>query len=419
MRIYQRLRIKLSIIFIIITLIPTLIIGIYAIQIASQTLQTQTLTRQTEQVKILSDIIKSFLLLVKNDLLFLSQSVPLREYLNLHTALMSDPHFQSVPTSLPAATEQAMRNILEQKQKVLEQEFLSFSRYRQIYYQISYLDETGQEIVRVDADEFKSWIVAKNLLQNNAEHHDFQETMRLATKQLFVSKLALRREPTGQIANPAKPMIRYAVKVYYPNNQRDSNNQRAGIIVLNVDVNQLLQELGDALLIDQEGFFLHHPDPKKCWGDSNNLKTGYTLAKDYPQLASQVLSKNGTLSTSTMMLSYQRIVVPGTSQQWTLLILQHTREIYQSITKFRWVFNIILTSAIFIAILFAIILSTQIIRPIEQLTGIANAISQGELIENRVEIDAKGEIGQLAQAFERMRVSMIKSFEKLRKQSRI
>ena len=413
MRIYQRLRIKLSIIFIIITLIPTLIIGIYAIQIASQALQTQTLTRQTEQVKILSNIIKSFLLSVKNDLLFLSQSAPLREYLNLHTALMSDPHSQSAPTSLPAATVQTMRNILEQKQKALEQEFLSFSRYRQIYYQIRYLDETGQEIARVDADEFKSWIVAKNLLQNNAERYDFKETMRLSTKQLFVSKLALHREPTGQIANPANPVIRYAVKVYYP------NNQRAGIVILDVDANQLLQELGEALLIDQEGFFLHHPDPKRRWGDSNNLKTGYTFAKDYPQLASQVLSKNGTLSTRTMTLSYQRIVVPGTSQQWTLLILQHTREIYQSITEFRWVFNLILTSAIFSAILFAIILSTQINRPIEQLTRIANAISQGELIENRVEIDAKGEIGQLAQAFERMRVSMIKSFEKLRKQSRI
>ena len=364
MKIYQQLKIKLSIVFIIITLIPTLIIGIYAIQIASQTLQAQTLTKQTEQVKILGNIIKSFLSLVKSDLLFLSQSAPLKEYLNLHTALMSDSHSQSMPASSPAATVQAMRNILEQKQKALEQEFLSFSRYRQIYYQIRYLDETGQEIVRVDADEFKSWIVAKNLLQNYAEHYDFQETMRLATKQLFVSKLALRRESTGQIANPAKPMIRYAVKVYYP------NNQRAGIIVLNVDVNQLLQELGDALLIDQEGFFLHHPDPKKCWGDSNNLKTGYTLAKDYPQLASQVLSKNGTISTNTVTLSYQRIVVPGSSQQWTLLILHHTQEIYQSITEFRWVLNIILSSAIFSAILLAIILSTKITRPIEQLTRI-------------------------------------------------
>jgi methyl-accepting chemotaxis protein len=413
MRIYQQLKIKLSIAFIIITLIPTLIIGIYAIQIASQTLQTQTLTKQTEQVKIFSNILKSFLSQVKSDLLFLSQSAPLKEYLNLHTALMSNSHSQSMPASSPTATMQAMRNILEQKQKALEQELLSFSRYRQIYYQIRYVDETGQEIARVDANEFKSWIVDKSLLQNNAAQDDFKETMRLAIKQLFVSKLALHREPTGQIAKPIKPVIRYAVKVYYP------NNQRAGIVMLSVNASHLLQGLGDALLIDQEGFFLYHPDPNKCWGDSNNLKSGHTFAKDYPQLASQVLNRNGTLSTNTMMLSYQRIVVPGSSQQWTLLILHHTQEIYQSITEFRWAFNIILTSTIFIAIGFAIILSTKITRPIEQLTRIANAISQGELIENRVNINDKGEIGQLAQAFERMRVSMIKSFEKLRKQSRI
>ena len=326
---------------------------------------------------------------------------------------MSDSHSQSVPTSSPAATMQAMRNILEQKQKALEQEFLSFSRYRQIYYQIRYLDETGQEVARVDADEFKSWIVDRNLLPNNTDRDDFREIMRLTSKRLFVSKPVLYREPVGKIANPPKPVIRYAVKVYYP------NNQPAGIVMLNVDANQFLQALSDTLLIDQEGFFLHHPNSQKCWGDPNNLKTGHTFAKDYPQLASQVLNKNGTLSTNTAMLSYQRIVVPGSSQQWTLLVLQHTQEIYQSVTEFRWTFNIILIIAVVSVILFAIILSTKITHPIEQLTRIANAISQGEMIENRVEIDDKGEIGQLAQAFERMRVSMIKSFEKLRKQSRI
>ncbi|BAP56723.1 histidine kinase [Thioploca ingrica] len=412
MKIYHRLRTKLSIAFIIVTLIPTLIIGIYAIQVASQTLQAQTLAQQTEQVKILENLIRSFLSIVKSDLSFLSQSAPLREYLNLHMVLMSDSQVESVPTNSTEATQQAVHNILEQKQTALEQEFLAFSRSRQIYYQIRYLDEMGQEIARVDADESKSWIVAKKLLQNNADQDDFKGTMRLSSKQLFISKLDLNREQ-GQIEVPHKPVIRYAVNVYYP------NNQRAGIVTINVNPNQFLQALGDAFLIDQEGFFLHHPNPKKEWGGPNDLKTGVTFEKDYPQIVSQVLNKNGTLSTNTAAISYQRIIVPGSSQQWTLLVLHHTREIFQSIIEFRLAFNIILAIAILIAIWFAIILSAKITRPIEQLTRIAEAISRGELIENRVEIHDKSEIGQLAQAFERMRVSMIKSFEKLRKQSRM
>ncbi len=412
MKIYYRLRTKLSIAFIIVTLIPTLIIGIYAIQVASQTLQAQTLAQQTEQVKILETLIRSFLSIVKSDLLFLSQSAPLREYLNLHTLLMSDSQVESVPANSTEATQQAVHNILEQKQTALEQEFLSFSRYRRIYYQIGYLDEMGQEIVRVDADEFKSWIIDKKLLKNNADRYDFKGTKSLSSKQIFISKLDLNREQ-GQIEVPHKPVIRYAVNVYYP------NNQRAGIVTINVDANQFLQALGDAFLIDQEGFFLHHPNPKKEWGGPNDLKTGVTFEKDYPQIASQVLNKNGTLSTNTAAISYQRIIVPGSSQQWTLLVLHHTHEIFQGIMEFRLAFNIILAIAILIAIWFAIILSTKITRPIEQLTRIADAISRGELIENRVEIHDKSEIGQLAQAFERMRVSMIKSFEKLRKQSRM
>lgn len=412
MKIYHRLRTKLSIAFIMVTLIPTLIIGIYAIQVASQTLQAQTLAQQTEQVKILETLIRSFLSIVKSDLLFLSQSAPLREYLNLHMVLMLDSQVESVPTNSAAATQQAVHNILEQKQTALEQEFLAFSRSRQIYYQIRYLDEMGQEIARVDADESKSWIVAKKLLQNNADQSEFKETKRLSSKQFFISKLDLNREQ-GQLEVPHKPVIRYAVNVYYP------NNQRAGIVTINANVNQFLQALGDAFLIDQEGFFLHHPNPKKEWGGPNDLKTGVTFEKDYPQIASQVLNKNGTLSTNTAAISYQRIIVPGSSQQWTLLVLHHTREIFQGIMEFRLAFNIILALAILSAIWFAIILSAKITRPIEQLTRIAEAISRGELIENRVEIHDKSEIGQLAQAFERMRVSMIKSFEKLRKQSRM
>ncbi|NJO14906.1 MAG: HAMP domain-containing protein [Thioploca sp.] len=412
MKIYHRLRIKLSIAFIIMTLIPTLIIGIYAIQVASQTLQTQTLAKQTEQVKILENIIRSFLSIVKGDLLFLSQSAPLREYLNLHMVLMSDSRSESIPANSVEATVQAVHNILEQKQKALEQEFLAFSRYRRIYYQVRYLDEIGQEIARVDADQFKSWIIEKDLLQNNADQDDFKEAMRLSSKQIFVSKLDLNRKQ-GQIEIPYNPVIRYAVNVYYP------NNQRAGVVMVNVDANQFLQALGDAFLIDQEGFFLHHPNPKKGWGGPNDLRTGVTFEKDYPQIAPQIFHRSGTLSTSTIALSYQRIIVPGSSQQWTLLILHDTHEIFKGMAKFHLAFNIILTIAIVIAILFAIILSTKITRPIEQLTRIAEAISKGELIENRVEINDKGEIGQLAQAFERMRVSMIKSFEKLRKQSRI
>ncbi len=412
MTFFHRLRTKLIFAFTLVTLIPTLIIGVYAIQVSSHTLKMQALAKQTEQVKILENIIKSFLSTVKRDLLFLTYSAPMKEYL-LRVALFLESPAEQGPSGALASSEagkQAMHNILEQKRHALEQEFLAFSRSRRIYYQIRYLDKTGREVVRIDSNGLKSWIVEKNLLQNKSGRYYFKETIRLLSKQVFVSKLDLNREQ-GQIEFPHKPVIRYAVNVYYP------NNQRAGIVIINVDATQLLKKLGDTILVDQNGFFLNHPDQKKRWGSPQDLKSGYTFEKEYPYLnSSHVLGRDGTLSTNTITLSHQRVIVPGSSQQWTLVILRDTKEILLSVMEFRVAFSIILTIAIIIAILVALISSAKIIRPIEHLTQVADAISRGELVDNRVEITDKGEIGQLARAFERMRVSMIKSFERLRKQ---
>jgi len=109
MKIHHRLRTKLIILFSIVTFIPALVTGIYAIQISSQTLRTQALTTQTIQAKTLANNITSFLTSVKGDLMFLSQSPVMKDYLN---------------SNLSEA---------ELKRQALEQQFLAFSRNRRKY----------------------------------------------------------------------------------------------------------------------------------------------------------------------------------------------------------------------------------------------------------------------------------------------
>lgn len=417
MKFYHKLRTRLLVVFFIITFIPAFITGIYAIQVSTNTLLWQTLMRETEKAKKAKEDIKMFLSAIRSDLLFLSQSAPMKDYLSLLTAVFESQEktFSTPPGSFDNA-KQAIQKVLEQKQQVIEREFLAFSRNRRVYYQVRYINEKGHEVVRVDSDSFRSWIVEQDKLQNKSDRYYFLETMRLSGKQVFVSPLDLNRE-RGKIEKPHKPVIRYAINVY------DDYNRKAGIIILNVDANQFLKPLAETRLINQDGYFLNHSEPDNCWGGPNDENHGYNLNKEYSQLEPKVreklLIREGNVLTDEITLAHQKINVPGSFEHWVVIIQQDTDEILKNVHTFRKTFIIILIIAILIALVFSVLFSTTITRPIEHLTNIADAISKGELVDNRVDVNDKGEIGQLAKAFERMRVSMLKSFERLRKQSRI
>jgi HAMP domain-containing protein len=401
--------------FSIVALMPALITGIYAIQVSSKSLHMRALTTQTAHAEILTKNITSFLLMVKGDLLFLSQSPLMKSYLHLRgtkSFLNSASSYQIAPSDLEQKTLQDIQYALEKNRKKLEKEFLTLSRNRHIYYQLRYLDETGQEVVRIDSDRLRSWIVDKEQLQNKSGRYYFKNTMRLLGKRVFVSPLDLNRE-MEKIEVPHKPVIRYAVNVY------DKNNQKTGIVIMNVDANQFLKPLGDARLVTEDGYFAAHPDAKKRWGGAGDLNTDYKLDKEYPRLANQIRSRDDTISTPSVTLSHFRVSVPGSAEHWILIVQRDTDDILKSVVEFRTTFIFILVFTIVITLFFALLFSAKITKPIEELTYIADAISKGELIDNRVTVSAKGEIGQLAKAFERMRVTMIKSFERLRKQSGI
>ncbi len=406
MKIYHRLRTRLVAIFCMVTLIPILITGIYAIQVSSKTLRAQALLTQTEQAKTLKNNLFSFLNTTKGDLLFLAQSPAMTDYLSLRSTI--SPRYNS-----ETEDDSAPQNALESQRQTLEQEFLALSRNRRIYYQIRYLDETGQEVVRVDADGLISQIVERAKRQDKSDRYYFKKTMRLSRQRIFVSPLDLNREK-GEIGIPHKPVIRYAVNVY------DNQNRQAGIVITNVDASQFLNLLDEVRLVNQAGYFMSHPDltGERRWGGPNDLDTGYSLEKEYPQLATKIRGQDGTISTPTITLSHLRVPIAGTTRHWTLIIQQDTDDILKSVTKFRTTFIIILVVAVVTALVLALLFSARITRPIEYLTRTADAISKGDLVNNRVEVKDKGEIGQLARAFERMRVSMIKSFERLRKQTR-
>ncbi|MBE9561468.1 MAG: response regulator, partial [Proteobacteria bacterium] len=370
MKFYQHIRTKLVFGFLLVALIPVLIIGIYAMQTSIEILHEQELSLQSETIKTFKHNIETFLAFTKKDLIFLSKSYPLQNYLKLQNS-----------SSLKMARE------------ALEKEFLAFAESRNIYYQIRYLDETGQEIVRIDTNN-KSNII--NNLQNKNDRYYFTETISLPKGKIFISPLDLNREH-GQIETPHKPVIRYATPVLY------QNGNKAGIVIVNVDANQFLNHLEGVLLIDQKGFYLSNfEDISKCWGGPKDLNTNHNfLTQDYPDLAKQITTNiEGNVKTKDLMLTYHRILVSGIGY-WVLIAKQPITKVSPAIKSFKNTFTIIITLTILLSLIIAILISKIITKPIEILTHVTKRISAGNR-QIRVKEQGRDEIGILEKGFNAM-----------------
>lgn len=392
MKFYHRIRTKLAVAFLLVAGIPAAAIGVYSMQVSSDTLLSGEYDNQTQQVGKLKREIESFLADVKGDVVFLSESTPLQAYLSLRSS-------------------QADKATLEAARRGMEREFLSFSKNREVYYQVRYLDETGLETVRVDSDGTNSKLIPAGRLQNKGSRYYFADSVNLPAGSVFVSPLDLNRE-RGKVEIPHKPVIRYAVPVKYP------NGDKAGVVLVNVDAKGFLGNLGETMLVDAGGYYLSHPDETKAWGSERDLDTGHNLNDDYPTVADRVLVGSSDIMTvGDAVMSYQQAQIPGTSQHWTLISRRPITDLLASVSEFRTTFIIIVTGAMAIALLLALFVGARITRPIEYLTEMAQKVSTGELRE-RVSVKDKGEIGQLAQAFERMRVSTTKLLGRLQPRAR-
>jgi len=387
MRFYHRIRAKLLFAFIPVALIPALASGLYSLHVSSRLLLAQELDAQARHVASLKNHLESFLTNARRDVLFLSESAPMQAFLKARI------------TDVDPAVRNAARH-------ALQQEFHAFARQREIYHQLRYIDESGMEIARVDRDGSTRKLILPEHSQNQAGRHYFTDSVDLSVGALFVSPLALNRVH-GKVQTPHKPVIRYATPVKYP------NGTQAGIVIANVDAGQFLNLPGTVQLVDADGFYLAHGDATKTWGSNRDLNTGANLREDLPNMASTLLqTAQGTLATGTALLTYQKVAVPGSSRQWTLIAQRPRAELLASVPDFLMTFLAILTVTVLAGLAIAWLIGRQITRPVEYLTAMADQVGSGELLTS-VAVRDQGELGQLAQAFERMRVSMIRMMERL------
>lgn len=180
------------------------------------------------------------------------------------------------------------------------------SRQAPDYDQIRYLDERGQEIMRVN---FNGVVVPRDQLQNKADRAYFQKTIKLAPGQIYISAFDLNIE-NGHVEEPLKPMVRFAMPIF------DATGQKRGIYIINYRGANLIARLQQFLpqypyrlrVLNAQGYWLKAAQSNQEWGFMFPDRAGMTLMHADPGLWEQITSKpEGQMRHAGGLFSWYRI----------------------------------------------------------------------------------------------------------------
>ncbi len=190
---------------------------------------------------------------------------------------------------------------------ILEIEFQIFSQQKAFYDQIRLLDENGIEIVRVNNNNGKPYIVATNQLQDKSHRYYFRQSWQLSRNKIYVSPMDLNVEQ-GQIQIPYKPMLRIATPVY------NSSGEKKGVLLLNYLGERLINDFRlvtsniamNVSLLNNDSYWISSPDKKKEWGFMFDKKQ--TFATAHPNAWKTIkASENGQFSNYQGMFTFATI----------------------------------------------------------------------------------------------------------------
>ena len=355
---FQKLKIQQQFLFLILlsATVPALVVGLIGTISASNSLGSKaTASLQGEVEENVSEI-STFLTGINEDVLFLSKMPPIQGMLRARDNDGTDPQDNSSYDEWVDRLQVLFTEMMEEKDQ---------------YMQLRYIDESGNELVRVDSDGTTVTSIPSNQLQNKGDSVYFSETMTLASGSVYVSPVELNREQ-GEIEEPFKPVIRYATPIV------DSAGQKRGIVIANVFANQFLDlvaqsdELAEEeiYLVNQEGYYLAHSEPSKLWGFE--LGQEETLAADYsPEIAEQVLTdEKGTIDIGRFILAYEKFA-PSEERPYELISIAKLprNEVFASVNSFKLFAGLAVLSSLGLVVPFAVFRGRKLVTVLEKVSS--------------------------------------------------
>ncbi|MDD5033728.1 MAG: diguanylate cyclase [Methylococcaceae bacterium] len=238
--------------------------------------------RESARVEIAQDLLARDFSVVTSELRILAKLPSLREYLD---------------SGKPAQRDE------------LAKLFLVVAQESRRYDQLRFIDTTGKEVIRINYNAGKPFIVPPEQLQDKSQRYFFLDTIKLAQDEAFVSPLDLNIEH-DRLEIPYKPMIRFGTPVF------DSAGAKRGVILLNYLGDVLLQDFREAMqggdphspmLLNRDGYWLSSNRREEEWGfmlgrDENTF--GRDFAEEWRAISA---GERGTLQTTQGLFVYATV----------------------------------------------------------------------------------------------------------------
>jgi len=182
--------------------------------------------------------------------------------------------------------------------------FKDFMQSKPYYHSIYYLDNNGNEMVRVDWENNKLAIKTGDEFQNKSSEISYTESIKLQDGEIYLSDINLNQEH-GKIASPYTPVIHAATPIY------DNNANVFGTIIVSANLTKIMDDIKNSTprysklyLINDKGEFLIHPQSDKefsfNFGSQHNIQSEYPLIKKmFSKNEMYLNNKQGVLSHET------------------------------------------------------------------------------------------------------------------------
>lgn len=261
------------------------------------------------------------------------------------------------------------------------------------------LEDGGREIVRVDRLNTDGTIrrIAEESLQRKSDRPFVPETVALDEGQVYVSPVNLNQED-GAVAYPVMPVLRTGTPVRAP------DGKPFGLILINLDMRPVFDELRAGMsdgarlfVVNEDGDYLVHTDRRREFGFEFGRR--FRLQDDMPGIRPG--SAEGALRTRLGGESYAAAYVTTRLAGGPALTVVKAVPYGQIVGAMTPIRNSALVAgglATILAIILAAGLSRSLAQPVRRMTEAVNSLRSGGTAQ--LPVDAPGEVGMLARAFQ-------------------
>ena len=398
-RLFPRLSIRSKLIFAFagLSVLPLILVGLHGVFSNAKLMENNAFENLTHDVQTIRENTANFLGNIESDLRVIRHSSSLTE----------------IVADLEQFPQPANRTHLEH----LQSELLAFAQTKTFYYQLRLVNNEGDELLRIEADDDTRYrsVAAGDL------HHAREAFYVLLVDSLSSDQIAFAPAELVDRDNRRIPVVSFAMPLL-------GSHGRAGILIANVYAKSLFHVIetdrhlpvpGTIMMVNSDGHYLYHSDKKKDWNKLLASRQEDNLQHDYPNtLVKLFLSgKEGNTSEGIdEIVSYAPLFSPpaslpvngsATSFVFPYFIIESVSKstILQPVRFSAFLFAGLMTVFLAIAVGLGLLATQQFTKPIAELRRGAEVISKGAY-NHRINIITHDEIEDLADQFNTMALSL-------------